>query len=85
MAKQPSGDKKVSKKATESSGDKKLSKIETESSGGVPPVAKRRKTEPDERQIKERAHRIWIDEGRPQGRDHEHWMRARQELEQEAE
>jgi len=35
----------------------------------------------DEQQIKERAYFIWSDEGRPEGRDLEYWLRARAELE----
>lgn len=33
----------------------------------------------DER-IRERAHAIWIEEGCPEGRDQEHWLRAEQEV-----
>ena len=33
--------------------------------------------------IKERAYLIWVDEGRPDGRDLDHWLRARWELERE--
>jgi hypothetical protein len=33
-----------------------------------------------EQRIRERAYEIWEDEGHPQGRDREHWLRARQEL-----
>jgi hypothetical protein len=36
--------------------------------------------EPDEHLIRERAHSIWIEEGRPHGRDLLHWQRARHEL-----
>jgi hypothetical protein len=32
-------------------------------------------------QIRERAHLIWIDEGKPDGRELDHWMRAKWELE----
>lgn len=39
---------------------------------------------PDERRIRERAYGIWIEEGRPHGRDLAHWRRACQELQQEA-
>jgi Protein of unknown function (DUF2934) len=39
---------------------------------------------PDEHRIRERAYGIWIEEGRPHGRDLAHWQRARQELQQEA-
>jgi hypothetical protein len=37
-----------------------------------------------EDEIRERAHRIWMEEGCPHGRDVEHWEQARQELEREA-
>src|SRR5689334_23583134 len=30
-----------------------------------------------EQRIRERAYRIWEEEGRPEGRDREHWERAR--------
>jgi hypothetical protein len=33
-----------------------------------------------EQRIRERAYQIWIEEGRPTGRDKEHWARAEQEL-----
>jgi hypothetical protein len=38
----------------------------------------------DERRIRERAYGIWIEEGRPHGRDLAHWQRAHQELQREA-
>jgi hypothetical protein len=38
----------------------------------------------DENHIRERAYGIWIEEGRPHGRDLTHWQRARQELQSEA-
>lgn len=31
---------------------------------------------PKEDQIAARAHQIWVDQGRPQGRDEEHWFQA---------
>jgi hypothetical protein len=34
-----------------------------------------------EEQIRERAHQIWEEEGRPQGREQEHWERAAREIE----
>jgi Protein of unknown function (DUF2934) len=37
----------------------------------------------DERLIRERAYGIWLEEGRPHGRDLAHWQRAHQELQQE--
>jgi len=39
---------------------------------------------PDEHRIRERAYGIWIEEGRPHGRDLAHWQRARHELQREA-
>jgi len=44
-----------------------------------------RAAEPDppqlEHRVRQRAHQIWLDEGKPEGRAHIHWMRARWELE----
>ena len=34
-------------------------------------------------QIRERAYLIWVNEGRPPGRELDHWLRAERELEQE--
>jgi len=36
-----------------------------------------------EERIRARAHAIWEGEGRPEGREHEHWEQARRELEGE--
>ncbi len=38
----------------------------------------------DEDRIRERAYRLWIEEGRPDGRDLAHWQRAHHELQHEA-
>jgi Protein of unknown function (DUF2934) len=38
-----------------------------------------------EQHIRERAHAIWIEEGMPEGREFEHWLRARFELEPQVE
>ena len=38
----------------------------------------------DEQTIQTRAYWIWIEEGQPEGRDVEHWLRALEELEREA-
>ena len=35
------------------------------------------------RRIRELAHHIWEEEGRPHGRDGEHWEKARQMVERE--
>jgi hypothetical protein len=34
-------------------------------------------------QTRERAYLIWVDEGRPQGRELDHWLRAKWELERD--
>ena len=39
---------------------------------------------PDEHEIRERAYCIWLEEGRPHGRELAHWQRAHQELQREA-
>ena len=33
-----------------------------------------------ERKIKARAYQIWMEEGQPEGKDREHWVRAKQEV-----
>ena len=38
----------------------------------------------DEKAIRERAYHIWEAEGRPHGRDREHWERANREIAAEA-
>ena len=37
----------------------------------------------DEQQIRQRAYEIWEQEGRPGGREDEHWAQARREIEAE--
>ena len=37
----------------------------------------------DEHRIRQRAYEIWVEEGRPEGREAEHWARACQEVEAE--
>jgi hypothetical protein len=37
--------------------------------------------EPGENAIRERAYEIWIEEGKPDGKAAEHWLRAKRELE----
>jgi hypothetical protein len=34
-------------------------------------------------QTRERAYLLWVDEGRPHGRELDHWLRAKWELERE--
>jgi hypothetical protein len=38
----------------------------------------------DEARIRERAHRLWEEEGRPEGRELEHWREAERQLRAEA-
>ncbi len=33
-----------------------------------------------EQRIRERAYQIWLEQGQPEGRDKEHWERAKEEL-----
>jgi hypothetical protein len=42
-------------------------------------------TGPSELAIRERSYYIWVSEGFPEGKDHEHWLRAKAELEAEEE
>ncbi len=42
------------------------------------------KRAPTEDEVAKRAHEIWLAGGMPIGREVDHWMRARRELEQEA-
>jgi len=48
-----------------------------------PPDPHRRPTMPgpSDDQIRVKAYEIWVAEGRPHGRDHDHWLMARAELE----
>ena len=36
-----------------------------------------------ERRIRDRAYRIWVDEGQPEGKYLHHWLRAKREIEEE--
>jgi hypothetical protein len=56
----------------------------SEADAGVPvdsPVAKDGGSADD--RVRERAYLIWVDEGRPNGRDVDHWLRAKWELKHE--
>jgi hypothetical protein len=35
---------------------------------------------PREQRVRDRAFQIWLDEGKPRGRDLEHWRRAEREI-----
>ena len=68
-------------KKIEPDGDAKVNKAERTSLLGRPfPAGKPL----DEERIRVLAYNIWIEEGQPQGRDVDHWMRARGELERKA-
>ena len=34
--------------------------------------------------VRLRAYAIWVEEGQPEGREREHWMRARREMQQKS-
>ncbi|MGO9418683.1 DUF2934 domain-containing protein [Roseiarcus sp.] len=59
----------------------KRAKAGKTSTHGADDVTKRA---PTEEEVSERAHQIWLAEGMPEGREVDHWMRARRELEREA-
>jgi len=42
-------------------------------------------TEPDRQKLRERAHLLWEQAGRPSGEDVEHWLTAERELRDEDE
>ena len=52
---------------------------------GSPGAVESRGHEVNDDRVRERAHQIWIEEGKPDGRAVDHWLRARWELEREAE
>lgn len=62
----------------------KSSKKTAAARSGDPSPAIQVSSQPDEQSVRERAHSIWIEEGRPHGRDLVHWQRAHQELQREA-
>jgi Protein of unknown function (DUF2934) len=71
LVKTPSSKAKSSKKKAPAASDDRSPVIELAS-------------RPDEHRIRERAYGIWIEEGRPHGRDLAHWQRAWHELQREA-
>ncbi len=72
MVKKPAGSEKLRKNVARSSLNDR------------PPAVEHRATEINEDHIRERAYGIWIEEGRPDGREVEHWLRASKEFEGEA-
>jgi Protein of unknown function (DUF2934) len=71
MVTKPSSKGKLSKKAAPAKSSDRSPAIEPASQS-------------DEHRIRERAYGIWIEEGRPHGRDLAHWQRASRELQHEA-
>jgi Protein of unknown function (DUF2934) len=67
------------KKATNGKSSKKTAPASSDRSPAIELLS-----QPDEHRIRERAHSIWIEEGRPHGRDLVHWQRAHHELQHEA-
>jgi hypothetical protein len=55
----------------------------TGASGDREGAVERPKHEPEDHRIRQRAYEIWIEEGQPDGRDVDHWLRAKWELERE--
>jgi hypothetical protein len=55
-----------------------LVKVDTDVQGDAP-IEKDLGTKDD--RIRERAYQIWIDEGQPHGRELDHWLRAKWEVE----
>lgn len=72
---------KLSSTPVASQGSKKEQSEETTNpikGGPIPDEV--RASLPKEDQIAARAHQIWVDQGRPEGRDEEHWFQALCEL-----
>jgi hypothetical protein len=44
------------------------------------PPSSEKRPPPTQEQITQRAHRLWIEEGRPEGRHREHWEKAEAQL-----
>ncbi len=55
----------------------------TPKGGAVLPKQEVQLSEPTEQEIRERAHRLWEQAGRPEGREEEFWHAAEQELRNE--
>jgi hypothetical protein len=78
----------VGRKATtaatnETGGAEKTAKTAKKTSAGSATRKSDKVKSSDEQTIQARAYSIWIEEGRPHGRDAEHWRRASEELERE--
>ncbi len=83
------GAEKTAKTATtaatnETEGAEPTAKSAKKTSAGSETRKSDKRTSFDEPTIQARAYWIWIEEGQPEGRDVEHWLRACEELEREA-
>ena len=76
--------RKVTTAATNETGAEQTAKTAKKISAGSATRKSGRMKSFDEQAIQERAYLIWIEEGRPEGRDVEHWLRACGELDSEA-
>ncbi len=77
--------RKVTTAATnETGGAEQTAKTAKKTSAGSATRKSGKMTSFDEQTIQARAYLIWIEEGRPEGRDVEHWLRACAELDGEA-
>ncbi len=77
--------RKVTTAATnETGGAEKTAKTAKKTSSGSATRKSGKMKSFDEQTIQERAYLIWIEEGRPEGRDVEHWLLACGEFEREA-
>ena len=81
----PASGRKVTTPATKETGgaEQPAKTVKKTSSGSATRKSDKVKSF-DEQTIQTRAYWIWIEEGRPHGRDVEHWQRACEELEREA-
>jgi hypothetical protein len=79
-----SGRKAASAEKNETRGAEQSAKTAKKTSSGFATRKSGKVKSFDEQTIQARAYLIWIEEGRPDGRDVEHWLRACEELEREA-
>jgi hypothetical protein len=76
--------RKVTTAATSEAGGEQTAKTAMKTTAGSATRKSGKMRSFDEQAIQERAYLIWIEEGRPHGRDQEHWLRACEQLEREA-
>ncbi len=76
--------RKVTTAATNETGAEQTAKTAKKTSAGSATRKSDKMKSFDEQTIQARAYLIWIEEGRPEGRDVEHWLRACGELDSDA-